>query len=439
VTRPARRDERGVTLIIFTLMITVMLVFVALAMDSGLVFNERRQDQSAADSAVLEAAQILLDFGVSPATEAAAEDAIIKGTLTNTKSTNGAPLLGPGGWTERWAHCTATIPPGFTKGTSSACIAFHVSTGSGDTTKVWAHLPPITVGSTFGGVVGINEHKQTAEATAEIFVGDPYAVFAAATDCDGMGNVEQAVDIGDTGKQVGITGSVHSNGSVELSSNTTLSPGGSVTYVKDATLPPQIIPFARLTGVETDPLADYRIEDYGPSGTKALAAGSLYINAGNATVDNGWLQQNGALDAPDHVRQNLMIYSTGPIELSGPLSGQATFVSTDHIVFSGDGFQLRARNNDVLAFSSAGDTGCGGEAAIRFNGGDNTWNGVVYAPAGTIRSCSTAQPCSPNDPPGRKTTFNGGLIGWIVDLDSPNFAITNIGGLGTPVKVRLYE
>ena len=95
----------------------------------------------------------------------------------------------------------------------------------------------------------------------------------------------------------------------------------------------------------------------------------------------------------------------------------------DHIVFSGDGFQLRARNNDVLAFSSAGDTGCGGEAAIRFNGGDNTWNGVVYAPAGTIRSCSTAQPCSPNDPPGRKTTFNGGLIGWIVDLDSPNFAI----------------
>ena len=79
VTRPGRRDERGVTLIIFTLMITVMLVFVALAMDSGLVFNERRQDQSAADAAVLAAAQLLLDGG----TKAAAAEAVITSSLTN--------------------------------------------------------------------------------------------------------------------------------------------------------------------------------------------------------------------------------------------------------------------------------------------------------------------------------------------------------------------
>src|SRR5205823_6295198 len=171
------------------------------------------------------------------------EDAIIKGTLTNTKSTNGAPLLGPGGWTERWADCTATIPPGFTRGTSSACIAFHVSTGSGDTTKVWAHLPPITVGSTFGGVVGINEHKQTAEA---------------------------------------------------------------------------------------DPLADITIDDYTlPNGTKARAAGSLYRDANGATVDGAWLDDpaNRVLDATGKLN-NVLIYTTGPIELTRPRQGQATFVST---------------------------------------------------------------------------------------------------------------
>ena len=60
----ARRAR--VTLILFTLMLTVMLVFVALAMDSGLVFNERRQDQSAVDSAVLAAAQLLLGDGSGP-------------------------------------------------------------------------------------------------------------------------------------------------------------------------------------------------------------------------------------------------------------------------------------------------------------------------------------------------------------------------------------
>ena len=66
---------------------------------------------------------------------------------------------------------------------------------------------------------------------------------------------------------------------------------------------------------------------------------------------------------------------------------------------------------------------CGGDA-IRFEGGDNMWDGVVYAPSGTIRSCSASgSPCSPaGDPPTRTTTFNRGLIGWIVDIDSPAFA-----------------
>jgi Flp pilus assembly protein TadG len=44
VTRErGREDERGVTLILFTLMLTVLLVFVALALDTGLVYNEHRQ------------------------------------------------------------------------------------------------------------------------------------------------------------------------------------------------------------------------------------------------------------------------------------------------------------------------------------------------------------------------------------------------------------
>ena len=44
----------------------------------------------------------------------------------------------------------------------------------------------------------------------------------------------------------------------------------------------------------------------------------------------------------------------------------------------------------------------------------------MYAPEGSIRSGVNQE----SDPPGLKT-FNGGLIGWIVDLDGSNFTIKN--------------
>jgi Tfp pilus assembly protein PilX len=432
VKRPARRDERGVTLILFTLMITVMLVFVALAMDSGLVFNERRQDQSAADAAVLAAAQLLLDGG----TRAAAAEAIVTSSFTNTKSTNGVPLDGPGGWHERWAGCSATVPTGFVRAPSSECIAFRDISPQNDTTKVWAHLPPITVGSTFGGVVGINEYKSTAEATAEIFLGEPYAVFAGATDCDFVGPVEEVVDIGSQGSsgRIDIHGPVHSNGQVQV-----LWPVATlddfVTYVKPPSPPPTIQ--SRLTDRQSDPLADITIENYEPGGTKAVAAGNLYRDAGNATVDDAWLDDpaHNVLDGAGHLK-NVLIYTTGRIDVEVARQGQATFVSTQRITFKGDGFDLTARTGDVLAFSTAGDHQCGGDAgeAIRFEGGNNTWTGVIYAPEGDIRSGVNQE----SDPPGLKT-FDGGLIGWIVDLDGSNFTIKNQQSLGTPTKVRLFE
>src|SRR5205085_6159920 len=199
-----------------------------------------------------------------------------------------------------------------------------VSTGSGDTTKVWAHLPPITVGSTFGGVVGINEHKQTAEATAEIFVGEPYAVFAGATNCDGIGNVEQTVDIGDSGKQVRINGSVHSNGAVEISQKAIVI-NGEVTYVTTTgQLPPGINP--RQTGLQADPLADVTIDDYvfrpGVANKASVAqAAGLYWDAGPNGVDDQWFTNHRTVFDANGKLNNVLIYTTGPIELNTPLQG----------------------------------------------------------------------------------------------------------------------
>lgn len=49
-------DDRGVTLVLSALVLVTLLIFSAFAVDVGAVYNERRQDQTAADSAVLAAA-----------------------------------------------------------------------------------------------------------------------------------------------------------------------------------------------------------------------------------------------------------------------------------------------------------------------------------------------------------------------------------------------
>ena len=245
MTRTVRRDERGSRLILFTLMITVMLVFVALAMDSGLVFNERRQDQSAVGRGrARRGTAPARRWEPTPPPQGRAEEEIIDRTLTNTQVDQWrhapVPRMANGsGWTacsRRRSRRVRAWP------TESPCIAFRDISPGNATTKVWAHLPPITVGSTFGGVVGINSYKSTAEATAEIFIGDPYAVFAGATDCDHKNNVEEVVDIGTNDlRPIDITGPVHSNGMVQLPRtrpNVTVS--GFVTYVTKPKAVPQI-------------------------------------------------------------------------------------------------------------------------------------------------------------------------------------------------------
>ena len=52
-------DDRGLAMVLVALVMVVLLVFAAFVVDVGAVYNLRRQDQSAADSAALAAAQEL--------------------------------------------------------------------------------------------------------------------------------------------------------------------------------------------------------------------------------------------------------------------------------------------------------------------------------------------------------------------------------------------
>ncbi len=94
------RDERGQVLILAALMLTVLLGFVGLLLDSGLLYAERRQAQNAADEATLAAVRVLFEDGES-ATAAARAAALdyaaangYDGASGSTVTVNIPPLSG---------------------------------------------------------------------------------------------------------------------------------------------------------------------------------------------------------------------------------------------------------------------------------------------------------------------------------------------------------
>ncbi|MCH7617712.1 MAG: hypothetical protein IIB18_07615 [Chloroflexi bacterium] len=94
-----RKDdrERGQTLVLFALMLTVMLGFVALTVDVGLAFLERRQMQNAVDAAALAAAQDLTVGQSNEIAEATAYDYMDRNGYPEADGidVNIPPLSGP--------------------------------------------------------------------------------------------------------------------------------------------------------------------------------------------------------------------------------------------------------------------------------------------------------------------------------------------------------
>jgi len=92
----ALSDERGQTLIFAALCFSILLGFVALAVDVGLMFNARRLTQAAADSAAIAGAEELNYGDVSAAAQAsAALNGVTNGINGAVVTVNNPPLSGP--------------------------------------------------------------------------------------------------------------------------------------------------------------------------------------------------------------------------------------------------------------------------------------------------------------------------------------------------------
>ena len=149
-----RGRERGAVLVLFALTLVVLMAMAAFAVDLGVLYSERRQDQSAADSGVLGGA---LDIETSMVAASEKAALIVRNNL-DTSYTDAE-------WTSIWSSCTDTGSLTFTGtvlGTSTQCISFDGL----DTFRV--KVPEQAVDTVFANVLGISSFSSSAFAEASL-------------------------------------------------------------------------------------------------------------------------------------------------------------------------------------------------------------------------------------------------------------------------------
>ncbi len=379
-----RDQERGAAMVVVALCLVVLLIIVAFVVDIGAQRLARRQAQTAADAAALAAVRILADGG----TRVDAATAAIRLTWENTKERNGAPTLAE--WQLRWATCTDPgRPPEYSVTAASPvvtpCISF-----TADNTQVRVTLPALSVETTFAGVMGVRSLSTAAfaEARAAPGGGGSFAVFGASTSCAADFTVELK-----GGTNI-VHGRVHSNNVIKTNGGTNVPDGvthrGTYNNQTGAAAPDR-----GTTGVVTDPLGSLSMDQYRAGGSlraAAISSGVPFFDLGNTTITNGTVLTDG----------DGIYYTTRGVQLTTAtaLAGRhATFVidnaaATTGMQFAtnGTGYDLHyyasdtANPHKLLVFTNATHTSCNtaDAASIDFNGSQGNWEGVLYAPKGSI-------------------------------------------------------
>lgn len=171
--RGRRGDDRGFAILLVALCMVVLLLMAAFAVDVGMVYNERRQDQSAVDSGALGGA-LRLELGPQGAIEEAA--AIVRENL-DTTYTDAA-------WRTMWSGC---VDPGHHRFTGTVLGAATTCISVSNQGRVRILLPPQEVPTAFARVVGIDTLRTRAGAEASVRPLNPagvlpFAILVTATD-----------------------------------------------------------------------------------------------------------------------------------------------------------------------------------------------------------------------------------------------------------------
>ena len=162
--RLIRNDESGAALVMVALSLTLLLLFVAVAIDAaGLGYNERRQDQSAADVAALAAVQYTsTEFSTDPACTSLIGLARSRcnGAAEAMKVAN-ATLDDPS--LADWSDATRCPgrPAGYVASPLTPCVAFNANNQ-----RAWVRIPLIEKATSIAKAVGFDSIATTASAMA---------------------------------------------------------------------------------------------------------------------------------------------------------------------------------------------------------------------------------------------------------------------------------
>lgn len=404
-----RDNQRGAVMIFVAGSLFVFFGIAAVAVDLGLLQDERSDSQNAADLGALRAA---------------------------------------------WADCNGESDP---VGAGIAIIAQNgYSAAEGDTVTItnsggeWTATVATEIKSVFSGIFGISTLETTADAIAECQTASSgqYAIFAGASACDPTGTFNLSFP----GSGNVFTGDVHTNQNLNISGDVTLNSNGTYvgTYSESGTViwnppPPGNPTDVGVAGTLSYPIDPTEIADYRPGGSEATAAAALgeYHDFSPNIIDKGRLETtiHPTLGVPyyDDTTKEILpgIYYTntsGSIGIDLSMSdlvvaggGGVTFVSEDQIKIAGDGVNIQPYDTQygLLAFSNyiktpivppdADKDNCTA-FGIDLSGSNAVWEGILFAPRAQIKV-----------PGSTNSTLNGSIIGLAVEMSGSGLTLTATG------------
>jgi len=369
----SQRKEAGQTLVIIAVAMVGLVAMLALAIDGGNMYLERRHVQNAADAAALAAARAIgKGWNDDSVQMIINEYAVIR---------NGADAA------------------------SGTYLPSQEPVGGGyvpeDSNGVRVHATK-TVSTFFAGMLGLQQATVAANAAAQYEVQQQgcggYAIWAHGNTCK--------VEMDWSGGGGLIDGNVHSNGSVKVSGTGKMVTGicEYVTSVQDNT--------SDITYVQTAYNAEWPIrwyiEDYRPGGDAALLAqaeGKYFEH-----ICDTW-----KISSSEHTIAEGLHYCHGNVDISGNQQlGHVTIVAEGEIKLSGSDCTYEAYMDGLLFFSNKvlpPETMCN-NSVIDMTVQGGTYTGFFYAPNGAIKYASSDQ-----------NVVDGGLICWAADISGNGFTI----------------
>lgn len=399
-------SQRGITFVVFALAIVVLLGMVALGIDGGRLYDERRSAQNAADHAALTAAHASCVRGF---TDAQSQAAGLASATENGYDNDGT--------------------------TNVVEIAVEGSSAHTFTATVWTSIP-----STFAVVIGVSqlETTTTALAAGSGCAGDsagPGAIYAGGT-CP-----SDKYGFDAPGSTQRVFGGVHTNSNANI--------GGSTNLFTE--LPPPDDPFTHVGTLSLggsgnlfqagypdqvpmpDPVWTNRWAPGDVSGTGSAppTAGSFLLPYYDLADANGTNNSNDTLftdkvtaitkdgvyytthtDGMDitsitgSVRNVVLVAPNGPIKVSGSNVTLNPFVDASlprQGILMISNLQKSSSNNNEKKCD---------EFTISISGSSSTWNGIIWAPGGLIEFSGSTN-----------SAVNGTLISWAVRLNGSQLAI----------------